>query len=343
VATSSTLTRLLSDLKAVRSPLDRMRVLARAWRSLRRLGADERKVLAGQVGMEGAEELLEGLGRGEKRLAPVLVLRALEKAKKADPSQLRDLVSGLKDRDKRGTILQKWLNSVADDLDDQEEEPVDAPIETAPEAPQPEPAAMPATAEKTPPSSEPNRAIPVAAPPLAIPVGSALPKLAPKPQPKIGPSAAAPRPAPSRRVPPPVPVPIPVPWSKPASAAAKPVPEQTPRFDAATPAGEPLADRLHHTDSLMKRFRVLRSGLDSNGGSNTGDVTHLLEAFPAGWARRRALEALLRRHIPADLSSALKLIEDQKSSAARRWCLGTILEHWKLSAEQQDQLRRSRR
>ena len=78
MAASTTLTRLLRDLKAVSSPLERMRVAARAWRSLRRLRPEERQILATQVGLEGAEEILEGLGRGEKRLAPVLVLRALE-------------------------------------------------------------------------------------------------------------------------------------------------------------------------------------------------------------------------------------------------------------------------
>ena len=93
----------------------------------------------------------------------------------------------------------------------------------------------------------------------------------------------------------------------------------------------------------MARFRVLRSGLERNGGSRLGDVAQLLDAFPAGWARRRALTALLRHHIPDNLEHALAFIDEQESSAARRWCLGTLLDHWELSSEQQDQLRQRRR
>ena len=151
MAASTTLTRLLRDLKAVSSPLERMRVAARAWRSLRRLRPEERQILATQVGLEGAEEILQGLGRGEKRLAPVLVLRALEKAKKADPSQLRDLVKGLRDRDKRGTILQKWLDSASEGLEDEGAEVIqEAQAEATSEESVKSPS--PAQREKTPPA-----------------------------------------------------------------------------------------------------------------------------------------------------------------------------------------------
>ncbi len=122
MAAATTLTRLLRELKSVSSPLERMRVAARAWRTLRRLRPEERQVLATQVGLEGAEEILEGLSRGKKRLAPALVLQALEKARKADPSQLRGLVKGLKDRDPRGAILQKWIDSASESLGGEEEQ-----------------------------------------------------------------------------------------------------------------------------------------------------------------------------------------------------------------------------
>ncbi len=313
MAAATALTRLLRELKSVSSPLERMRVAARAWRSLRRLRPEERQVLATQVGLEGAEEILEGLGRGEKRLAPALVLRALEKARKADPSQLRGLVKGLKDRDTRGALLQKWIDSASEGLGGEEDKPPEAPAEAAPEEP-------PAPESTTKPE-----------PPQPIPVVSAAPKPAP-PEPGVKP----------RRVPPPValPVPIPVPRSRPA---VKPAPQAAPQSAAAAPAGEQLADRLHRIDGLMARFRLLRGELDSTSSSRVGDVPHLLDAFPTGWARRRALAALLRRRIPADLGRALVLIDELESSSARRWCLSAILDHWKLSSEQRDQLRRRRR
>jgi hypothetical protein len=325
-----------------------MRVAARAWRSLRRLRPEERQILATQVGLEGAEEILQGLGRGEKRLAPVLVLRALEKAKKADPSQLRDLVKGLRDRDKRGTILQKWLDSASEGLDDEGAEVIqEAQAEATSEESVKSPS--PAQREKTPPAPRPPQPISVAQPPVAVPVASVPPAPSPAPATKVRPVAVPPENAQPRRASPPlplpvpVPVPVPLPRPKPAGAGAKSAPQATRRPAPAVPAGEPLAERLHRTDSLMLRFRLLRSGLDRNGGSLLGDLPQLLEAFPSGWARRRALAALLRRRIPADLERALALIDELESHAARRWCLGTILQHWNISTEQQDQLRRRRR
>jgi hypothetical protein len=93
----------------------------------------------------------------------------------------------------------------------------------------------------------------------------------------------------------------------------------------------------------MARFRLLHSSLERDGDSRLGDVAQLLDAFPAGWARRRALAALLRHQLPGNLDAALAFIEQQESSAARRWCLSTILDHWELSTEQENQLRRRRR
>lgn len=92
----------------------------------------------------------------------------------------------------------------------------------------------------------------------------------------------------------------------------------------------------------MARFRLLRGELERNGGSRLGDIAQLLDAFPAGWARRRALVALLRHRLPGNLEVALAFIDEQESSAARRWCLGTLLDHWELSNEQEDKLRRRR-
>jgi hypothetical protein len=320
-----------------------MRVAARAWRSLRRLRPEERQVLATQVGLEGAEEILEGLGRGEKRLAPALVLRALEKARKADPSQLRGLVKGLKDRDTRGAILQKWIDSVSDSLGGEEEQE-EASGESAGSPAEPEKApAIPPVEARQPrrkEEAEAVRVIPEKEAPVSI---VPEPVAVPVPEPRAKPVHRPPERAQPKRVPPPVPVPVPLPRRRPSPTAAKPAARVAPVPAVSSAPGGGLADRLHRTEGLMARFRVLRSGLERNGGSRLGDVAQLLDAFPAGWARRRALAALLRHHIPGNLEQALAFIDEQESSAARRWCLGTLLDHWELSKEQEDRLRLRRR
>lgn len=52
----------------------------------------------------------------------------------------------------------------------------------------------------------------------------------------------------------------------------------------------------------------------------------LLEAFPDGWARRRALLELLRAGVPAALDDVFALIETLGSDRDRLWCLGTLAE-----------------
>ena len=61
MAAGNDLGRLLTQLRNVSSPLERAKLIARAWRSVRRLGPRERSVLARQIGLDGAEELIEGI------------------------------------------------------------------------------------------------------------------------------------------------------------------------------------------------------------------------------------------------------------------------------------------
>jgi hypothetical protein len=50
----------------------------------------------------------------------------------------------------------------------------------------------------------------------------------------------------------------------------------------------------------------------------------LLETFPDGWARRRALQVLLRAGVPAALEDAFTLVEVLGSERDLLWCLGTL-------------------
>jgi len=50
----------------------------------------------------------------------------------------------------------------------------------------------------------------------------------------------------------------------------------------------------------------------------------VLETFPDGWARRRALLELLRAGVPDSLDDAFSLIETLASDRDRLWCLGTL-------------------
>jgi hypothetical protein len=83
-------------------------------------------------------------------------------------------------------------------------------------------------------------------------------------------------------------------------------------------------DRLAGVSSLTARFRLLRRHLDDAEGMSAAGLRSVVEEFPDGWARRRALLELLRRGFPGSLAEALALVETLGSDRDRFWCLGEL-------------------
>jgi hypothetical protein len=99
-------------------------------------------------------------------------------------------------------------------------------------------------------------------------------------------------------------------------------------------ASAPLLDRISHEPMLIRRFRILRQRIDDARGLSARQLRDLIELFPPGWGRRRALDALLERGIPGSLNKAVFLIEQLRSESERRWCVRTLLHAWKLTDEE---------
>ena len=78
--------------------------------------------------------------------------------------------------------------------------------------------------------------------------------------------------------------------------------------------------------SVLFQLRVLRRELSGYSGSSIDTLRELIEVFPDGWARRRALCALFDAGIPAETRDALDLVSCFGRELDRRWCLG-ILAH----------------
>ena len=76
--------------------------------------------------------------------------------------------------------------------------------------------------------------------------------------------------------------------------------------------------------SVFSQLRVLRRELSGFAGSSVNTLHELIEAFPDGWARRRALCALLEAGIPAETQDALELVSCLGRESDRRWCLGLL-------------------
>jgi hypothetical protein len=166
MASIDELGRLLNELKRVSSPLQRMKLLARGWRSIQRLSPGQRRALAKHVGVDGAENLIERMALQKGRVGPALMQRALDKVRESDPGQLKELLRGLRDPVRRGAILERGIDTFADSLAGPEPEPEQEPeLEAAPEPepppppePEPEPAPEPEPPPPTPPEPEPEAA-----------------------------------------------------------------------------------------------------------------------------------------------------------------------------------------
>jgi hypothetical protein len=100
---------LLKEVRSARSPLDRLRIVARTWKIVRRLTADERAMLAGELGVEGAEELLERLSGGEGGETVTELHGVLEGVGDTLPQRLPALIAGLRDPRKRKELLRQGL------------------------------------------------------------------------------------------------------------------------------------------------------------------------------------------------------------------------------------------
>ena len=155
--------------------------------------------------------------------------------------------------------------------------------------------------------------------------------LKPAPPPMVAaPAAPAPPPVVLEVAPEPVPV-APPPPPVVAPPVVEPPPPPKPPPPPAPPArrveDDGLTGKLAGAASLTARFHVLRRHLADRKGLPADGLRAVAEAFPDGWARRRALVELLRNGAPAALGDALGLVEVLGSERDRLWCLGTLAEN----------------
>ena len=331
---------LLFELQAASSPLERAKMLARAWRTVRDLNAVDRRLLVRHAGFEGAEQIVEGLARRRGGVAPALLLRMLGNARSSDGAAIGELLQSIRDPARRA--VEELLREPAPDppeetINEAERESRDIDeiaATTAEEAlaalhavegsrgvDEPrdaEAAAEPGSADETaprhvaPPAPSPGRARgtgSAGSPPRALEAAS------------IGPERDPPRhsAAPGWRT-------LSEPSaSQPASApeaAAEGGPRRT--GDVASFDGAKVLSALGADDSVVSRLLVLHRELDAFRGSPTTTVRELLLSFPDGWPRRRALMSLIRSGVAAAPERAVELAATLEREPDRRWCLGLV-------------------
>jgi hypothetical protein len=290
----ATLPELVDQLGRTYSPFERLKILGRGWALLRKMTPEQRMIVAAQLGLDHADEVVEAIAKRSGQQASPALISMIEKAQVKGTPHLPELIADLRDPKRRRERLQQGA----------------AAVETA------------LAGEATPGSQW--------LPPGAAP---AQPLEAPRPTPPPSPPPVQAQPVPQPAVPPPpVTTVAPVQPVEPAAPPpVKPAPEIKPRESAPPPAQrlEPardsaLAAQLGTTPALTARFRLLRQNLDETKRMAAAGLGSLLETFPDGWARRRALLELLRTGVPASLDDVFALVETLGSERDRLWCLGAL-------------------
>jgi hypothetical protein len=332
---------LLFELQTARNPLAQAKILARAWRTVRELSPTDRKLLARHVGFDGAEGMLEGLATRGGGWAPATLLKILSNARNTDGSSVSNLIDAIGDPNRREEAFGMGADLAADLLAEPEAEveegmedvtgtveEVAVPVGEADPSPEEALAALRAVEEA---SGEGEVHPEVVVPPgeeevvedveaASVPVENAeIEELV-------------------ERVlvaePPPPPV---IDWSRwepqPAPQAAPPA---APTVSAAD--GPTLNVSTEPELNVLSRLRRLHTTLPDLVGSGTESLRALLEEFPQGWARRRALAALLEAGIPSAAHAAVELVAGLDRELDRRWCLGVLARRGDLSG---DALRRA--
>ncbi|PWB77519.1 MAG: hypothetical protein C3F15_03030 [Holophagae bacterium] len=320
---------LIHQIRNTASPIERLKLLARGWRSVRALSADDRRSLARELGFDGAEQMIDQLAR-RGGMSPSNLMSVLHEAEQTDPAAVLDTIRGLGEPERRRAAAGELLDTAADILVDDEAQPAHAPGASG------EPTDKVA-AEHGPPAPSPQVLVRQRAAPPAVPAADSergQPSRAPRADAReagaAGPGAASVRPpaAPARQRPPAV-------AEKPGTRAAPEVGPRRVRGDrrpaerAASPAPPPpagagLATQLGAERSLLRRLRRLAASAGRLDEAGIEEVAAVLECFPAGWARRRALQRLLEAGVPRSTSDAITLLELLPRPSERLWAATTL-------------------
>lgn len=289
MTTSVELVWLLARLRDARSRRSRLRLLFEAWETVRGLSPSDRLAVARELGFDGAERLVEEVARRQGLDAAPFV-EALGGVERSAGREVTDVLRGLADPARRSQTVDELLEGAGRWVAD---------VEAAPHAP-------PGGDDEVPiePSEEESDELGISDEEVAPPVVSAPPPVASE-------VAAQQLPAPVAR-------------AGAGDQAARPSTLAPTAPPAVADAALRLAGELSVEPRVLARLRRLYASAGGLAAAPRASLVAVLECFPAGWARRRALERLLAAGHPASVAEAIALVEALARPSERLWALTTL-------------------
>jgi len=337
----SELTALIFELQRARSPVDRARAMARAWRTIRKLNPTDRRMLAREMGFDGAEDLVEGLaGKSGGIFAPAAVLEALGRMRRDESLTVRSILSDLRDPERRNDLLVRGIDLAAGAEDeDPSEDELFEPAEQAGESAVPVVGSGFAGAdedtvdEETRFEAENGASGPI--PPPPPPVVEAEFTLAPGTETRLEPEPEVESEVDQSQEPEQV---AELGESSPWDLVRK-QPKVTESVTAtATRTGRAVistggVQSPKVEGSVLHRLRASRDAIPGLSDAHQDEIAEILDSLPEPWARRRALVALIDGGVPGDADAALDLIEELDRPMDRRWCLAALAQRGDLAGD----------
>lgn len=312
------------ELAAASSPLQRMQMLARSWRSVRQLSPAERKQLSKAVGAEGLEGVLDRIAARKGRVGASFLVPSLAKFREMDPDALGRLIEALRNPERRRQVLERSASAVGDVLYEKPSEESETEEAIDDEEVDLEAEADAETEVDAEVEGEMVLEVEVASPVRAgaHPVDDKVPE-----PPIVEPVPEPPAPAPRIETVPSPPVPAVKARQLPVTSSSAP----------SGPHGQAAFDHVRRAPNLGRRLALAREALDARFGWDSDRVRALLDVFPQEWARRRILTEMLKRGI-VDTPRAIDLIGSLDSRASRRWCVSFLLHERELSETERQAL-----
>lgn len=295
---------LVEQLESVDSPWQKVKVLAKSWRTVRKLQPDERFLIAKNLGLEGAEAFVDKLGDPYIGVPADDLLDIVRAADAQDFSRWKEVVGRLRRPEERQKVLRKGLEEAREALLHERQEAESIMIESSEDQPEP--------LERA--SEEPDSSLVEMVETGEEPVAMAPEEIDFDIEEEKEEEAIVIIPIVEEAVEEELEI----------STSDDEVATNIPTLAKAH--FEDALEKLATSTSLVSRFRRVRELIVGMRHLEIEHLERLLETFPEGWARRRAITQMLGAGVPEDFDDAMILVGTQRCVSGRLWCLTALVE-----------------
>src|SRR5689334_7218937 len=109
-----TLPELVQQLGSTYSPFERLKILSRAWSLLRKMAPQDRLLVATQLGLDHADEVVDAIAKRSGHEASPALISMIDRAQTQGTAHLPALIADLRDPQRRAERLRQGAQAVVE-------------------------------------------------------------------------------------------------------------------------------------------------------------------------------------------------------------------------------------